>query len=90
MKPVRLSAHAQEQARHRGATPGEIALTIEQSAWNEAQMERKQAERVFDFSGTWNDRSYRYKKVRPVFVEESDEIVVVTVYTYYFNGGEEE
>jgi hypothetical protein len=23
------------------------------------------------------------KKVRPIFVEEADEIVVVTVYTYY-------
>ncbi len=25
------------------------------------------------------------KKVRPIFVEESEEIVVVTVYVYYFN-----
>jgi hypothetical protein len=25
------------------------------------------------------------KRVRPIFVEEADEIVVVTVYTYYFS-----
>jgi len=25
------------------------------------------------------------KRVRPIFVEESKEIVVVTVYVYYFN-----
>jgi len=27
----------------------------------------------------------RQKQVRPVFVEEAAEIVVVTVYTYYFD-----
>ena len=27
---------------------------------------------------------YGTKRVRPIFVEESDELVVVTVYTYYF------
>ena len=26
---------------------------------------------------------YASKEVRPIFVEEADEIVVVTVYTYY-------
>jgi len=29
-------------------------------------------------------QSYATKQVRPVFVEEATEIVVVTVYTYYF------
>lgn len=32
----------------------------------------------------WNGRRYGVKQVRPVFVEETKEIVVVTVYTYYF------
>jgi hypothetical protein len=27
--------------------------------------------------------AYASKEVRPIFVEEADEIVVVTVYTYY-------
>lgn len=27
---------------------------------------------------------YATKQVRPVFVEEATEVVVVTVYTYYF------
>ena len=38
----------------------------------------------FPFNSEWNGRWYRTKQVRPIFVEEEEEIVVVTVYTYYF------
>ena len=31
----------------------------------------------------WNGKVYATKQVRPVFVEEAGEIVVITVYTYY-------
>lgn len=31
----------------------------------------------------WNGRVYARKQVRPVFVEEPEAIVVVTVYVYY-------
>jgi ABC-type glucose/galactose transport system permease subunit len=32
-----------------------------------------------------NGEVYATKQVRPIFVEEAGEIVVVTVYTYYFD-----
>ena len=32
----------------------------------------------------WNKRYHRIKQVRPIFVEEENEIVVVTVYTYFY------
>ena len=38
----------------------------------------------FPFAADWNGRTYATKQVRPVFVDEPNEIVVVTVYTYYF------
>ena len=38
----------------------------------------------FPYNATWNGKPYRTKQVRPVFVEEIAEILVVTVYTYYF------
>jgi hypothetical protein len=38
----------------------------------------------FPFGKEWNGKVYNTKQVRPIFVEEADEIVVVTVYTYYF------
>jgi hypothetical protein len=39
--------------------------------------------KTFPFIREWNRRLYANKEVRPIFVEEADEIVVVTVYTYY-------
>ena len=38
----------------------------------------------FPYDKEWNSKFYATKQIRPVFVEEATEIVVVTVYTYYF------
>jgi hypothetical protein len=38
----------------------------------------------FAYGKEWNRKIYATKQVRSVFVEEAAEIVVVTVYTYYF------
>jgi hypothetical protein len=38
----------------------------------------------YAYGREWNGRLYTTKKVRPILVDERDEIVVVTVYTYYF------
>lgn len=32
----------------------------------------------------WNGKYYSIKMLRPIFIEETAEIVVVTVYTYYY------
>ena len=42
------------------------------------------AEKIFRYGKEWNGKTYATKQVRPVFVEEAAEVVVVTVYTYYF------
>jgi hypothetical protein len=39
--------------------------------------------KIFAINREWNERVYATKEVRPIFVEEADEIVVVTVYTYH-------
>ncbi len=38
----------------------------------------------FSFDSLWQNRHYAIKQVCPVVIEENDEIVVITVYTYYF------
>ena len=38
----------------------------------------------FPYNAVWNGTFYAVKRVRPIFVEEATEIVVVTVYTYFF------
>ena len=46
-------------------------------------MGRLECRMIFAFGHEWNGKEYQTKQVRPIFVEEADEIVVITVYTYY-------
>ena len=83
-KPVRLSGHAEEQLRSRGTTLQEVVETIRTEPWQAAELGKLECRKDFIYNGIWNQRHYVTKQVRPVFVEESSEIVVVTVYVYYF------
>jgi hypothetical protein len=83
-KPVRLSSHARQQLVRRGATTEEINEAICSAEWQPAEQNRLECRMNFPFGKEWNGKVYNTKQVRPIFVEEADEIVVVTVYTYYF------
>lgn len=83
MKPIRLSGHARENMRYRGATQEEVAETIRTARWEPAEQGRLECRKDFAYGQDWNRRSYATKQVRPIFVEEPDAIVVVTVYVYY-------
>lgn len=83
-KPIRLSAHAKGQLTFRGATEKEISDTIRTSEWLPADLGRLKCSKNFTFNKVWNNKRYGTKQVKPIFVEESDEIVVITVYVYYF------
>ncbi|MDO9131332.1 MAG: hypothetical protein Q7U34_15855 [Anaerolineales bacterium] len=63
---------------------GEQAETIQTLVWESAEHDRLQCRKDFPFGEEWNGKFYQTKQVRPIFVEEADEIVVVTVYSYYF------
>ena len=83
-KPIRLSGHASGYATRRGFTEAEVETTIRTEPWLPARNDRLEAAKDFPCDGEWNGRYYATKRVRPIFVEEADEIVVVTVYTYFF------
>lgn len=84
MKPIRLSAHASRYTGKRGFTVAEVEDAIRNSLWQAAELGRLECRKEFPFNGEWNKKVYATKQVRPIFVEEADEIVVVTVYTYYW------
>ena len=84
MKPIRLSAHALGYLSRRGFTVVEVEEAISTSKWRPAELGRVECRKDFIFGKEWNSKFYATKQVRPVFVEEASEIVVVTVYTYYF------
>lgn len=84
MKPIRLSGHAKEQLFFRGATEDEVIETIKTSIWQSAELRRLECKKDFLYESQWNKKHYKTKQVMPVFIEEETEIVVITVYTYFF------
>ena len=84
MKPIRFTRHAQEQCVERGATEDEIIETIRNGGREAARHGREICRENFQFDADWNGRRYAIKQVAPVIKEEANEIVVVTVYTFYF------
>ena len=83
-KPIRLSVHAKMQLSYRGATEIETRDAIQTSDWKPSELGRLECRKNFEFNNTWNDKFYKTKQIRPIFAEEENEIVVVTVYVYYF------
>ena len=79
-----MSGHAQLQLFFRGTTEGEVIDAIRSSSSSPAESGRLECSKDYPFGKEWNKKIYAAKRVRPIFVEEATEIIVVTVYTYYF------
>lgn len=84
MKPIRFSKHALGYTAKRGFTTAEVEEAIRTCAWAAAELGRLDCRKDFPYGKEWNGKIYATKQVRPVFVDEAEEIVVITVYTYYF------
>ena len=84
VKPIRLSGHARENMRYRGATEEEVVEAIRTAPWGPAERGRLECRGNFSYGRDWNGTFYAAKQVRPIFVDEATELVVVTVYVYYF------
>lgn len=84
MKSIRLSRHAREQCLERGATAAEVRHAIEHGSREPAKGDRDLYRFNFAFGQRWQGRHYAIKQVAPVVKEEADEMVVITVYTFYF------
>jgi hypothetical protein len=84
MKPVRLTKHAREQAVERGATEAEVVEAIRRGSREPAKQGRELCRFNFPFGRQWQGNNYAIKQVAPVIKDEANEIVVITVYTFYF------
>ena len=83
-KLIQFSGHASDQLQSRGATEAEVIEAIRSAPWHLAENGRMECRKDYAFDSVWNRRRYATKQVRPVFVDAPNEIVVVTVYVYYF------
>jgi len=84
MKPIRLTTHAVEQCAERGATKAELEYAIRHGVREAAKRGRWICRHNFQYKADWQGRHYAIKQVAPVILEAQNEIVVVTVYTFYF------
>ncbi len=83
-KPIRLSKHALIQCKERGVKIDEVIETIRNCIRESAKNNRFQCKQNFQYNDFWNETFYPIKQVKPVFVEDENEFVVVTVYSYFF------
>jgi hypothetical protein len=84
MKPIRFSKHALGYLIKRGFTVAEVEKAIRTCPWGRAELGRWDCRKNHPYGQEWNGTIYRTKQVRPVFEHTAKEIVVITVYTYYF------
>ena len=84
MKLIRLTSHAMERCSQRGASENEVRETIERGSREPAKRGRFIYRHNFEYRAKWQGEYYAIKQVAPVVVEAENEIVVVTVYTFYF------
>jgi len=87
MKPIRFSNHAKLQMELRGASESEVTAAIKSGNWVPAKMAKSKTRLRFDFNkpAPTNQKLYKYKTVEPIFADEAEEVVVITVKVYYSN-----
>jgi hypothetical protein len=83
-KPIRLTRHALEQCRERGATEEEVVSAIRFGNREPAKNSRWLYRRNFPFGAIWHGKCYAIKQVAPVVADEPEELVVITVYAFYY------
>ena len=84
MKPVRFTAHARVQCAERGATEAEVVKAVREGARELARSGRELYRLNLTYGCRWQSKLYAVKQVAPVVKEEPEEIVIITVYVFYF------
>ena len=84
MKPIRLSHHAQWRCGMRGTNETEVKKAVTHGLRRKAKKGRFEYRLSFQYNGVWRGRHYAIKQVAPIVIEKADELLVVTVLTYFF------
>lgn len=83
-RPVEFSDHARDTMLDRGADEKEVLMAIRTGSFEPARKGRVMFRKNFEFHREWRGKRYAIKQVAPVVAQETDKLVVVTVYVYYF------
>ena len=83
MKPIVFTKHAMIQISNRNTSEDEVRKAIRKASWLPAEKNRLTCAYTFPFNKEHYGRFYRSKDVVPIFVDEPEEIVIITVYTFF-------
>jgi len=78
-----ISQHTKERALERGTNKKEILEVLTSGFSIPAKYGRKGKAKVHDFGRTRLNRFYEQKKVEVFYIDEDDDIIVLTVYVFY-------
>ncbi|MGL5874248.1 MAG: DUF4258 domain-containing protein [Xenococcaceae cyanobacterium] len=84
MKPIRLTRHAREQCFERGTNEAEVIESIRRGTRKPAKANRYRYQTNFQYNATWQGKFYSIKRVAPIVTETDTELIVITVYTFFF------
>ena len=84
MKPIAITNHARHRMWDRGAREEDVVLAIRTGQKEPAQRGLHLYRLNLQYHREWDGKYYAVQQVAAVVAEESDRMVVVTVYTFYF------
>jgi len=84
MNRIILSLHAKQQMAERGASSREVIETITKGESSPAKHGRIMYRKNFQYNNKWGNEFYHIKQVMPIVKKDANNIIVVTVYTFYF------
>jgi hypothetical protein len=84
MKPIQFDGHTLSRMALRGDHEDEVITAIRETKWEGAKKGRFQCRKSFSYLKEWNGKTYNTKQVKVIFEELETEIIVDTVYVFYF------
>lgn len=87
--PVIFTRHARRKMADRGASEEDVIKALRVGRCEPAHRGLRQYRVNLEFRRTWANKYYGMKQVVPVVAEEEGRYVVVTVYVFYFQEGQE-
>jgi hypothetical protein len=88
--PIIFTNHALARMRERGAREEDVHEAIRIGQREPAQRGLVSYRLNVEFKREWDGRYYGVQQVVPIVAEEESRLVVVTVYTFFFQEGDRE
>lgn len=68
----------------RGVTKEEVVSAIREGERLSAKKGRVAFRKNFSYNKNWGKKHYHIKQVMPIVIEEKEQIIVITAFSFYF------